>query len=51
MRNGFIFNHTRCVNCNACSAACILENGWTVHPRNIFTYNSEAENVLPVINL
>jgi Fe-S-cluster-containing dehydrogenase component/DMSO reductase anchor subunit len=51
MLSGFIFNHTRCVNCNACSAACIIENGWTIHPRNIFTYNSEAENLLPVINL
>jgi Fe-S-cluster-containing dehydrogenase component/DMSO reductase anchor subunit len=51
MRNGFIFNHNKCVNCNACSAACIIENGWTVHPRNIFIYNSETEFVLPVINL
>jgi Fe-S-cluster-containing dehydrogenase component/DMSO reductase anchor subunit len=51
MRTGFIFNHNKCVNCNACSAACILENGWTVHPRRIFTYNSEAELSLPVINL
>jgi Fe-S-cluster-containing dehydrogenase component/DMSO reductase anchor subunit len=51
MQNGFIFDHNKCVNCNACNAACVLENGWTVHPRNIFTYNSEAENILPVINL
>ena len=51
MRNGFIFNHNKCVNCNACSASCIIENGWTVHPRNIFIYNSDAEAVLPVINL
>ena len=51
MRNGFIFNHNKCVSCNACSAACILENGWTVLPRNIFIYNSESEIVLPVINL
>lgn len=51
MRNGFIFNHDKCVSCNACSAACILENGWTVHPRNIYTYNAEAGNLLPVINL
>ena len=34
MRKGFIFNHNRCVGCNACNAACILENGWDVHPRN-----------------
>lgn len=51
MRIGFIFDHNKCVNCNACSAACILENGWDVHPRNVYTYNSEAEYLLPVINL
>jgi Fe-S-cluster-containing dehydrogenase component/DMSO reductase anchor subunit len=51
MRKGFIFNHNKCVNCNACSAACILENGWTVHPRNIFTFNSAAEHLFPIINL
>ena len=51
MRKGFIFNHNKCVNCNACNAACTLENGWKVHPRNIFTYNSDAEIILPVINL
>ena len=51
MRKGFIFDCNKCVNCKACSAACILENGWTVHPRNIFSYNSEAELLLPVINL
>ena len=51
MRSGFIFNHNKCVSCNACSAACILENGWTIQPRNIYTYNSEAEESFPVINL
>jgi len=51
MRKGFIFNHNKCVSCNACIAACILENGWNVHPRNIYTYNSEALGILPVINL
>jgi Fe-S-cluster-containing dehydrogenase component/DMSO reductase anchor subunit len=51
MRKGFIFNHNRCVNCNACKAACIIENGWSVHLRNIFTYNPFAEVSLPVINL
>jgi len=51
MRRGFIFSHNKCVNCKACSAACILENGWTVHPRNIFTFNSNAEHLLPLINL
>jgi Fe-S-cluster-containing dehydrogenase component/DMSO reductase anchor subunit len=51
MRNGFIFNHNKCVSCNACSAACILENGWNVTLRNIYTYNSDAEIASPVINL
>ena len=51
MRKGFIFDHNKCVNCNACSASCILENGWDMHARNIYSYNSEAEYSLPVINL
>jgi len=51
MEKGFIFNHSRCVACNACAAACVLENGWSVHPRKIFTFNSEAESLLPVLNL
>jgi Fe-S-cluster-containing dehydrogenase component/DMSO reductase anchor subunit len=51
MRKGFIFNHNKCVACNACSAACVLENGWTVHPRQILTYNSDADSLLPIINL
>jgi Fe-S-cluster-containing dehydrogenase component/DMSO reductase anchor subunit len=51
MRKGFIFNHNRCVACNACSAACILENGWTFHAREILTYNNEVYPELPVINL
>jgi Fe-S-cluster-containing dehydrogenase component/DMSO reductase anchor subunit len=51
MRKGFIFNHNKCVSCNACNAACIIENGWNVHPRTIFTYNTNAESIFPVINL
>ena len=51
MRKGFIFNHNKCVNCNACNAACILENGRTIHLRNIYVYNADAEIALPVINL
>jgi Fe-S-cluster-containing dehydrogenase component/DMSO reductase anchor subunit len=51
MHKGFIFDHNKCVNCNACNAACVLENGWKVHPRNIYTYNSAAEIILPVMNL
>jgi Fe-S-cluster-containing dehydrogenase component/DMSO reductase anchor subunit len=51
MQKGFIFNYKKCVNCKACSAACVLENGWSVYPRNIYSYNAEAELFLPVINL
>lgn len=51
MRRGFIYNHNLCVGCKACIAGCILENGWDISVRNVFTYNSEAEEMLPVINL
>lgn len=51
MRKGFIFNQNKCVACKACSAACILENGWKVQPRSIFTYNEEAYPTLPVTHL
>ena len=51
MRKGFIFNHVKCVNCGACSAACILENSWTVTPRMVYTYNSEAISSLPLVNI
>jgi Fe-S-cluster-containing dehydrogenase component/DMSO reductase anchor subunit len=51
MRKGFIFDHKKCVGCNACSAACIIENGWSVQPRHIFIYNPEADQNLQVINL
>ncbi|MEI8225613.1 MAG: DmsC/YnfH family molybdoenzyme membrane anchor subunit [Bacteroidota bacterium] len=39
------------MNCGACSAACILENGWSIHPRVIFTYNSDTIPSLPLTNL
>ena len=51
MRKGFIFNHNKCVGCKSCSAACVLENSWSVQPRNIYTFNSEAEPLLQLINL
>ena len=51
MSKGFIFNHNKCVACGACSAACVLENGWTSRPRTIFTYNSEVSPYFPLINL
>jgi Fe-S-cluster-containing dehydrogenase component/DMSO reductase anchor subunit len=51
MADGFIFNHSRCVNCGACGAACTLENGWIIQPRKVYTYNTDALMSLPVINL
>jgi len=51
MRKGFIFSHNKCVNCGACSAACILENGWSIYPRIIYTYNSKALPSLTLTNL
>lgn len=51
MSKGFIFNHIKCVACSACSAACVLENGWTIRPRAIFTYNHEVSPYLPLINI
>ena len=51
MRRGFIFDHGKCVACNACNVACTIENGWNSHPRSVYTFNSEAAWSLPVINL
>jgi Fe-S-cluster-containing dehydrogenase component/DMSO reductase anchor subunit len=51
MHKGFIFDHNRCVGCGACSIACILENGWDVHPRKVYCYNSDVSSSLPLINL
>jgi Fe-S-cluster-containing dehydrogenase component len=51
MQNGFIFDHNKCVNCRACMAACILENGWTVSPRSVYIYNPEAISALPLVNI
>jgi len=51
MPEGFIFNHNKCVSCRACTAACILENGWTVSPRLIYTYNSNAISAQPLVNI
>jgi Fe-S-cluster-containing dehydrogenase component/DMSO reductase anchor subunit len=51
MPEGFIFNHNKCVSCSACSAACILENGWTVSPRLVYTYNSQAISAYPIVNI
>lgn len=51
MRQGFIFNYRLCVNCKACSAACMLENGWQFAARRIFTHNIEAFDPGPVISI
>jgi Fe-S-cluster-containing dehydrogenase component/DMSO reductase anchor subunit len=51
MRKGFIFDQNKCVNCQACNVACVLENGWTIHARSIFIFNSQALPLLPLINL
>lgn len=51
MQKGFIFNANLCVACNACRAACILENGWSASPREIYTLNSETDPDYPVVNL
>lgn len=48
---GFIFNHDLCVNCKACSAACMIENSWIVKVRNIYAHNNETPLPEPVINL
>ncbi|MCJ7449616.1 MAG: 4Fe-4S binding protein [Bacteroidales bacterium] len=51
MRNGFIFNENYCVGCQACIAACVLENGWSFQPRCLYTFNSGAHPSLPLTNL
>jgi len=51
MAEGFIFNHNNCVACGACSAACVLENKWTISPRTVYTYNSPVLPAFPVLNL
>ncbi|MCU0407519.1 MAG: dimethyl sulfoxide reductase anchor subunit [Bacteroidales bacterium] len=51
MRKGFIFDHGRCTGCNACAAACVLENKWTVRPRTILSTNINVIPALPLTNL
>ncbi len=50
MSKKFVFNCDRCVNCGACSAACVLYNGWSVKPRNIYTYNEQCLPDIPLVN-
>jgi Fe-S-cluster-containing dehydrogenase component/DMSO reductase anchor subunit len=51
MRKGFIFNHDLCVACNACRAACMLENAWHFDPRLIYSQNMAAFSTGPVVNV
>ena len=51
MRRGFEFDAALCVDCRACNAACMLENGFQSGTRNIYSWNSEALSLLRVINL
>ncbi|HLN56728.1 MAG TPA: 4Fe-4S dicluster domain-containing protein [Bacteroidales bacterium] len=51
MGKGFLFNSGRCVSCGACSAACILYNGWETRPRNIYVFNKQLRPDTPVMNM
>lgn len=51
MRRGFDFDAALCVGCNACNAACMLENGFQPGTRSVRSWNSEALPLLSVINL
>jgi Fe-S-cluster-containing dehydrogenase component len=51
MRKGFIFDHNKCVGCGACTAGCVLENGWSFRPRMIYTFNSEVSPAFALTNL
>jgi len=51
MRKGFTFDAALCINCKACSAACILENGLRPGTRTLFTWNEHALPLVGVINL
>jgi Fe-S-cluster-containing dehydrogenase component len=51
MRKGFKYDMVRCVDCRACVAACILENGWNYFPRNVYKSGSFSGNVFIINNL
>jgi Fe-S-cluster-containing dehydrogenase component/DMSO reductase anchor subunit len=51
MRKGFIFSYEYCVGCNACSAACMLENNWNFRARNTYSTNAGCFTPDPVITL
>lgn len=50
MRQGFLFDTAKCVACNACAAACVLENGWSVRPRKVISSNPSASPELALFN-
>lgn len=51
MKRGFDFDAELCVGCNACNAACMLENGLQAGTRSVRSWNSDALPLLSVINL
>lgn len=51
MRKGFVFDAALCVNCHACSAACMLENGLRPGTRTIYSWNGDALPLFRVITL
>ncbi len=51
MSKGFSFNHRKCVNCGACSAACILYNEWDTKSRNVYSFNKQLLHDLPLVNI
>ncbi|MDZ7738478.1 MAG: 4Fe-4S dicluster domain-containing protein [Bacteroidales bacterium] len=51
MAKGFIFKYDLCVACNACAAACYLENKGEMPWRKVLTDNPEVYPGLPVHNI
>ena len=51
MRRGFDFDAELCIGCNACNAACMLENGFQAGTRSVYTWNDNGLPLLRVINL
>jgi Fe-S-cluster-containing dehydrogenase component/DMSO reductase anchor subunit len=51
MRKGFVFDAALCVNCMACSAACMLENGLQQGTRRLYSWNESAVPLMAVISL
>ena len=51
MKRGFQYDAALCVSCKACSAACILENGFQAGTRNVYTWNDQSYEPFSVINL